>query len=150
MIFNRTEADVTEAKRIILEKVQKFLTLSNTEIEILEKGCLTINTLNRIENEQRRLNEVLNDMGYWNIEITNKEWAISDVFDEQNFQRLLTNIDVLRDAFFTYSETPVTPNISYHFQAINEMEKILNDIGEIITYTQANYKICGNFSCGEV
>lgn len=150
MIFNRTEADVTEAKRIILEKVQKFLALSNTEIEILEKGCLTINTLNRIENEQRRLNEVLNDMGYWNIEITNKEWAISDVFDEQNFQRLLTNIDVLRDAFFTYSETPVTPNISYHFQAINEMEKILNDIGEIITYTQANYKICGNFSCGEV
>ena len=66
MIFNRTEADVTEAKRIILEKVQKFLTLSNTEIETLEKGCLTINTLNRIENEQRRLNEVLNDMGYWN------------------------------------------------------------------------------------
>lgn len=150
MIFNRTEADVTEAKRIILEKVQKFLALSNTEIEILEKGCLTINTLNRIENEQRRLNEVLNDMGYWNIKMTNKEWAISDVFDEQNFQRLLTNIDVLRDAFFTYSETPVTPNISYHFQAINEMEKILNDIGEIITYTQANYKICGNFSCGEV
>lgn len=150
MIFNRTEADVTEAKRIILEKVQKFLTLSNTEIETLEKGCLTINTLNRIENEQRRLNEVLNDMGYWNTEMTNKEWTISDVFDEQNFQRLLTNIDVLRNAFFTYSETPVTPNISYHFQAINEMEKILNDIGEIITYTQANYKICGNFSCGEV
>ena len=82
--------------------------------------------------------------------MTNKEWTISDVFDEQNFQRLLTNIDVLRNAFFTYSETPVTPNISYHFQAINEMEKILNDIGEIITYTQANYKICGNFSCGEV
>lgn len=150
MIFNRTEADVTEAKRIILEKVQKFLTLSNTEIETLEKGCLTINTLNRIENEQRRLNEVLNDMGYWNTEMTNKEWTISDVFDEQNFKRLLTNIDVLRNAFFTYSETPVTPNISYHFQAINEMEKILNDIGEIITYTQANYKICGNFSCGEV
>lgn len=150
MIFDRTEADVTEAKRIILEKVQKFLTLSNTEIETLEKGCLTINTLNRIENEQRRLNEVLNDMGYWNTEMTNKEWTISDVFDEQNFQRLLTNIDVLRNAFFTYSETPVTPNISYHFQAINEMEKILNDIGEIITYTQANYKICGNFSCGEV
>lgn len=150
MIFNRTEADVTEAKRIILEKVQKFLALSNTEIETLEKGCLTINTLNRIENEQRRLNEVLNDMGYWNTEMTNKEWTISDVFDEQNFQRLLTNIDVLRNAFFTYSETPVTPNISYHFQAINEIEKILNDIGEIITYTQANYKICGNFSCGEV
>ncbi len=150
MIFNRTEADVTEAKHIILEKVQKFLTLSNTEVETLEKGCLTINTLNRIENEQRRLNEVLNDMGYWNTEMTNKEWTISDVFDEQNFQRLLTNIDVLRNAFFTYSETPVTPNISYHFQAINEMEKILNDVGEIVTYTQANYKICGNFSCGEV
>ena len=52
MIFDRTQNDVDTAIRLRREKVQTFQELTESEIVILEKGTLTINTLNRIESKQ--------------------------------------------------------------------------------------------------
>lgn len=158
MIFDRTQNDVDTAIRLRNEKV-KFdpITmqpinpeeLTESEIAILEKGTITINTLNRIENKQEELKNLFNDMGYWNTPTTNKVWGENDIFNVDEFQRILDNTNVLRDAFFVYKATPNTPPISYHYNDINALEKILYDLDVMINDVKSNYRECGNFESGE-
>ena len=54
MIFDRTQNDVDTAILLRDTKIKKFETLTESEIATLEKGMLTINTLNRIEDRQEQ------------------------------------------------------------------------------------------------
>ena len=158
MIFDRTQEDVDTAIRLRNEKV-KFdpITmqpinpeeLTESEIATLEKGTMTYNTLNRIENKQELLKGLFNEMGYWNNQITNKVWGENDIFNVDEFQRIIDNTNVLREAFFTYKDTPNTPPVSYHWQDINALEKILYDLDVMINDVKSHYRECGTFECGE-
>lgn len=150
MIFDRIKNDVDTAIRLRREKVQTFQELTESEIAILEKGTITINTLNRIENKQDELKNLFNDMGYWNTPITNKVWGENDIFNVDEFQRILDNTNILRQAFFVYKDTPNTPPISYHYRDINALEKILYDLDVMINDVKSRYKRCGTFRCGEL
>ena len=153
MIFDRTQNDVDTAILLRDTKVKKFEALTESEIETLEKGTLTINTLNRIEAKQEELKNLFNDMGYWNTPITNKTWGENDIFNADEFQRILDNTNVLRNAFFVYKYTPNTPPISYHWNDINALEKILydfdNEVGGMIKDIKSLYRECGAFESGE-
>lgn len=149
MIFDRTQEDVDTAIILRREKVQKFQALTESEIATLEKGTLTINTLNRIETKQEELKNLLNDMGYWNTPITNKAWGENDIFNVDEFKRILDNTNVLRNAFFVYKGTPNTPPISYYWDDINSLEKILYDLDVMINDVKSNYRECGTFESGE-
>ena len=152
MIFDRTQNDVDTAIILRDTKVKNFQELTESEIAILEKGTITYNTLNRIENKQEILKGLFNEMGYWNTLITNKQWTENDIFDnngERDFQRILDNTNVLRQAFFVYKNTPNTPPISYHWQDINALEKILHDLDVMINDVKSHYRECGTFESGE-
>ena len=149
MIFDRTQNDVDTAIILRDTKVKNFEELTETEIAMLEKGTLTINTLNRIEAKQDELKNLFNDMGYWNTPITNKTWGENDIFNVNEFQRILDNTDVLRQAFFVYNATPNTPPISYHYNDINALEKILYDLDVMINDVKSHYRECGTFESGE-
>lgn len=149
MIFNRTQADVDEAIALRESKVQKFQALTESEIETLERGMITINTLNRIENKQAELKDLFNAMGYWNTPIVNKAWDYDQIFYSKEFDRLVNNTKVLKDAFFVYSDTPAVPQASYYFQNINDLEKILNDLDVMINDVKSHFRQCGTFQSGE-
>lgn len=149
MIFDRTQNDVNTSILLRNTKVKNFETLTESEITTLEKGTMTYNTINRIETKQEELKNMFNDMGYWNTPITNKSWGENDIFNVDEFQRILDNTNVLRKAFFVYKDTPKTPNVSYHYEDINSIEKILYDIDSMINDIKANYRFCGDFECGE-
>ena len=149
MIYNRTKADVDTALSIRAEYVQKGTELTSEQVEQLERGTITINTLNRIENKQKSLKSLFNDMGYWNTPTTNKEWQYTDIFDEVNFQRIVDNLNILRNAFFVFKNTPKTPPVSYHYEDINSLEKILFDLDVMINDVKSLYRECGTFECGE-
>lgn len=150
MITDRTQADVTAAKKIRDEKVKTFQTLADSDVETLERGTMTIATLNRIEGKQAELKNLLNCLGYWNIPIENKiDWAYNDIFTEADFRRIIHNENVLRNAFFTYNDTPTTPGISYYYEDLNAIEKILQDIDILINDVKSNCRECGAFNCGE-
>ena len=149
MIFDRTQNDVDTAIVLRNTKVKKFETLTESDIATLEKGTLTINTINRIENKQEELKNLFNDMGYWNTPTTNKTWSENDIFYIDDFQRIVDNANVLRQAFFVYKDTPNTPPISYYWDDINSLEKILHDIDVMINDVKSHYRECGNFECGE-
>lgn len=149
MIYDRTEYDITQAKKIIREKVQKFSELSAKDIATLERGTLTINTLNRIENKQKELKTKLNNIGFQNINIANKIWTYNNIFYETDFIRLLDNMDELINAFYVMEETPNVPEVEFHYETINALEKILYDIEYLINISKKNYRKCGTFKSGE-
>ena len=148
MIYNRTENDVNEAKKIRIEKVQKFQVLTDSEIEILEKGVLTINTLNRIESKQEELKNLFNALGYWNTSIVNKAWDEIMIFDVDDFKRIINNSETLRQAFFVYTDTPKTPPMAYDIKTFNDLEKLLHDLDVMINDVKSGFRKCGTFKCG--
>ena len=150
MIFDRTQNDVDAAIRLRAEKVQTFQELTESEIAILEKGMITVNTLNRIDDTTATIKGLINEMGYWNTPVkTSGEWASSHIFKKNHLQTLIDNINILRQAFFVYNDTPSTPPVSYHWEDINALEKILYDLDVMINDVKSNYKFCGDFECGE-
>ena len=158
MIFDRTQNDVDTARIIRNEKVKfdpitmqptNLDELTPSELETLTKGTFNYTDLNRIEAKQEELKTLFNNMGYWNTPITNKTWGENDIFNADEFKRILDNTNILRNAFFVYKATPNTPPISYHWQDINALEKILNDLDVMINDVKSNYRECGTFESGE-
>lgn len=150
MITDRTQKDVDNALKIRDEKVKSFQQLSDEEINTLERGLLTVNTLNRIENKQAELKNVFNKMGYF-PDVENKtDWTYTDIFTKSDFQRIISNHNSLRVSFYAYSKTPDTPNVSFHYEDINALEKILVDLEIIANTIREDYKLCGMLYCGGV
>lgn len=149
MITDRTQSDIDNAKLIRENHVKQFKSLTAEQITTLERGAMTINTLNRIESKQDELKNLFNDMGYWNTNIINKTyWSTGDIFTDSDFQRIIDNENVLREAFFTKKDTPKTPSISFHYEDINSLEKILVDLDVMINDVKSNYRECGAYECG--
>lgn len=144
MIYDRTIDDVNNAINIR----NRGMPFSESDIEALERGMVTINTLNRIEQKQSELKDILNDMGYFNISIENKQWSCKDVFDESNFDRIVENNVLLRKAFFTSSNAPKDAIAIYHYKEFNALEQILYDLQQMAEYVKSKYRLCGTFNCG--
>lgn len=149
MITDRTQYDVDEAKRIRAEKIQKEITPTEAEIAQLERGLITINTLNRIEEKQEELKELINGLGYYNTPIVNKSWKHSDIFSQADFDRIIENDRILKEAFFVYSDTPSVPLARPHFQNVNDLEKILDDLDIMINDVKSYYPECGSWETGQ-
>lgn len=149
MIFDRTKQDVQNAVKIRDEKIKSFQTLTAEEEAILNRGMLTAQTLNRIEQKQEDLKNLFNEMGYWNTPVENKQWNTNQLFNEVEFNRIVNNANVLRGAFFVFKDTPPTPPVSYYYEDINALEKILFDLDVMINDVKSHYRECGAFECGE-
>lgn len=151
MIYDRTIEDVTQALEIRKNYVQKGLPLEQAQIDILERGTLTINTINRIENKIQELQNKFNEIYYFCGDVSIKNWQYSQIFYyETEFTRILHNIELLMQAFYVKDDTPQIPEIDVYFQNINDMEKILYDLETIYNDMQLLFRECGTFECGEM
>lgn len=148
MIFDRTKSDVDMAIKIREEKVKNFIPLTNEELNILERGMVTNSTLNRIEAQQWQLKNKLNSMGYWNTPILTETWDTSKIFRERDFMMMVQNTMILRNAFFAFDDTPKSVNLSYSYQNLNNLERILHDLGLMVNIVTRNYLQCGDAYCG--
>lgn len=150
MIFNRTLYDVEEAKRIRAEKVQKGEELTESDINQLERGTLTINTLNRIEEKQEELKNLFDEDFYFVDKLEHKTWTYTDYFKQSDFDRILNNLTLLKKAYFVYKSTPEISSTNYrYFETINTLEHTLNDLDIMINDIKSHYRECGTLQCGE-
>ena len=149
MVFDRTQKDVDDSIIIINEKVQKGLSLSEDEIATLERGTITINTLNRIEEKQAYLKSLFDSQAYYTKPIINHIWNYENIFSEFHFDELIKDTYILRDAFFDYTDTPKKLFVEYKYENINNLEKILFDLQRMMAFVMANYRECDTFYCGE-
>ena len=148
MIFNRTANDIEAAKEL-RAKLQSGEDLTSQEVEVLERGTLTINTLNRIESKTAELKALFDDIGYFAGNVNVKAWEYSQIFGIEDFERILANVDALRRAYYVYKDTPDIPRARYHFQNINDIEKILFDLETMYRDMKGYVRECGTFECGE-
>jgi hypothetical protein len=148
MIFDRTFEDIGKVKQI-LKKLKDFAKLTQSDIETLERGTITYNTLNRIENKQKELAEILEQWTYLVVPITNKSWTKEDIFNESELKRLADNTVVLREAFYVIDKAQPNPKAKYTYQDINAMEKILDEIDRLIAFTKASFKRSNTFQSGQ-
>lgn len=149
MVTDRTAADVETAKMLI-KKIQSGQTLTTSEKTAIERGTCTYTMLNRIEAKQKELVELLNGYGYM-VSIDNKiNWKRTDLYTKQNHDRLLNNLNNLKDAYYTYQGTPTTPDYLFNYTNANDVEKILVDIENIIDDMVTRFRECNTFYCGEV
>lgn len=149
MVTDRTAQDVETAKAL-RAKLQSGQSLTTAEETAIERGTCTITMLNRVESKQKELAQILNEYRYM-VSIDNKiNWTYSDIFTQQDHERLLNNLNKLREAFFIYTNTPPTPTYLYNYQNANDVEKILVDIEAMIDDMLLRFRECNTFYCGEV
>lgn len=146
MITDRTGTDA-ETASILRLKVQSGQTLTSAENQVYERGICSVTMLNRIENAQKTLAEALISAGYM-IHIQNKTWTENDILYRADYNRILQNLDVLKNAFTVYASTPGNPGFLYGWKEANEAEKILSDLDSAVSDMKQNYKLCGKAKCG--
>ena len=149
MIVNRTQEDVEKAISIIREKVQAFQPLTDDDLSVLEKGCVTVQTLNRIEGKTKEMFDVLSGMLYVAGHIETTSWSFGQIFSELDFKRIIQNIDKIRKSFLVYKTTPQTPSVGFDYMIFNDMEKILLDLEAYVNDVRDNYRMCGVAVCGD-
>lgn len=113
LIFDRTQSDI---------------------IEMTSKAYIDYNDLNRIERAVKWVSYVLNQYGYKNVTHNKLDWKPEDRRTDSEMERLRGNIVAIRNAYYTDSSTPLTPEkITYTsiYQA-NAVEKIIFDLGTLI------------------
>lgn len=148
MIFDRTEQDI-QAAISIRDKLASGIEISEEEREALERGTVTINTINRIVSKQIELKQSLNEMGYWNNSLLWRELTEKDVFFHSDLENIFSNTEILKESFFTFVHTPSEITPKYHYNEFNKLEKILNDIEEMVDVVKYYYRESGTFYSGE-
>lgn len=150
MIFDRTQDDVTAALRIRENKIKLFTPPTAEETRSLERGFIDYTTLNRIENKQAELRELLISSGSSFFDIKTKTWTADDIFNETEFSRIVGNLDVLKNGINVLPDTPDTPQPALYFVIINDIEKILFDMDALLQNMISAYCFCGELYCGEM
>lgn len=151
MITNRTEQDVIDAKTLIMEKVQNFVTLTAAEKNTLERGTLTLTTINRIESKAAELIAAIKKYCYsCGGGEARTAWTKDDVFTSEDFKRILEYTESMRSGFFIKNDTPETPDTLLKWDSLNSEEQILSDLAYMVDDIKKHFRQCGTFECGEV
>lgn len=152
LIYDRTEADVTEAVRIE-RKLHKGEALSAVETAAWNagmKGGYNTSDMNRVESAVKTLAAELNSAGY-PVEITETaDWLPGDTVTREQWEIYLENVRRLRAAYYTLAETGELPKPEdkLGYVGANTIEKVLADIDLLIDCMKASYRRCGTFRAG--
>ena len=156
MIYDRTQFDVSQAQ-IIRKSLQAKLNaldqgfdvvLSSSDIEKLERGTCTVNMINRINNKQREVADLLNSVGF-NIQITTENYTTENIFKKTQHDLLINNNKTLRNAISVFDTTPQNPTYIYRYNNANSIEKILVDLEDLINKMKHAFIHCGTRSSGQ-
>lgn len=153
LITDRTSSDVTRAKTL-LDKVKNNGIENLTTSELAEyiaglKGCYSIPDLLRVENAVKYISDLLNKYGYVNTVNVKLDWKDGDLFTPTQQTRYLNNLNILKNAYCTSTNTPSTPDTFNPYNKANDIEKILINIEEIIISMPQYFIHCGVANCGQ-
>lgn len=148
MIYDRTMQDVEKAQELFDTKVKSFIALTDDELITMERGRVTVNTLNRIETAQNNIGQMLVELGYLKEEPVTKTWS-DGVFFEDDLIRIVNNTKMLRNSFFVISENK-EPLPLFDYINFNIVEKILYEIDILTTAVKSTYKRAGAYIAGQV
>lgn len=160
LVYDRTEDDVTSsaAIRSTYQALGNWSGLTTAERAQLERGTLTYNTLNRVEQAVKTLAAALTSAGY-PVEVTpvlkgskseDREWQEGDVLYRPQWTTYIDNVQKLRDAYYTLAETGElpAPGDKLKYTGANTIEKVLADIDLLLDGMKSIYRRAGTFTAG--
>lgn len=152
LIYDRTQTDVNAAGsiRAKYQALRDWSGLTEAEITQLERGTLTNVTLNRVANAVSMLAPALNAAGY-TVETTSQSFSETDRLKRSKYAVYLANVQTLRDAIAVRVSTPAVPvaDAKLDFIGANNIEKILADLDELLSWMKYSRKYCGTFAAGQ-
>lgn len=145
-IFDRSEADVAFAKQQIQQWIDQVLTGNPVETYDL-KGCLNLSDLNRIEGNIRYLSDELGELQY-GTSVSCKEWERRGLPTEQDVRRIISNIQIIIDAYYRGENSPNLPDDMSNYHQINDIERNLNDIKQLLDAMIQSFPKSGTLQSG--
>lgn len=150
-IYDRTQKDVDKvielnkkylSGAITYDEIRKWNTGINGEAGL--KGAFNLSDINRNEHNCQIIGGVLATT------ISVKEWEYGDIPKISDYSRIRENVQKIRSAFITYSDTPEVPEQPLNtYQKWNDIERILHDVYYIYTRFQESRYYCGEIYAGE-
>jgi hypothetical protein len=123
MVYDRTQADVDAGN---------------------SKGFWNISDINRVENKEKEIAD------YLGITITYKTWSLGDLISLGDIQTILNDIQRMRNAWHTATDTPATPTPNgWDYASANNIEKILSDMYDFVLSVQKDFIYSNQIYSGE-
>lgn len=124
------------------------------------KGGYNCADLNRVGKAILYVADILNSVGCHIRPTVRTDWQKDEMFYQHDLKNYLDNVEVLRSALAVWQDTPQTPTFAnlgeakedkeeYSYQYANDIEKIINDVYEVLSNMIAAYRYCGTFYAGE-
>lgn len=162
LIYDRTLEDVAEVRRLLAkldpETGDGLTAAEQAEWDAGLKGAYNFTDLNRVEQAVKTLAAALTAAGY-PIKVTpvlkgskseDREWQEGDVVRRAQWTTYLDNVQRLRDAYYTLTETGQLPKPEdkLGYVGANNIEKVLADIDLLLDGMKSIYRRAGTFSAG--
>lgn len=109
------------------------------------KAFLNASDLNRIETNCSILAGLLKVTSL----TVKTDWIRTNSVTPNAISRILGNIGILRNAYYTYNSTPAVPNSILYFQDLNDAEKILLDVYNLFLINDSAKYYVGELHSGE-
>lgn len=129
LIFDRTQADVNYA-------------INNPSSVTFLKGAYNYIDLNRIETWCEYLAERLSSYNYFVTVTAKTDWTMSDFPTSQELERIRTNVNNLKQAYFSFTQVPRNLE-NMTFAKANDIERILDEIDKILIIMENNFIYSG-------
>lgn len=117
------------------------------------KGMYTHRDLNRVENAVGAILVRVAALGYDVPALELKtDWSYTDRFHRDDMVRYLDNIRAIRGLFTVFPNTPAVPSMSkgLDYKQANDIEKILEDVSNVVTNLADSWCYTGEILSGEV
>ncbi|MFR1051479.1 MAG: hypothetical protein ACLSE7_07090 [Lachnospirales bacterium] len=114
--------------------------------------CYNASDLNRVGSAVQYVAGILSGYGY-TVPVTGRtNWAVGEIPTQADMSAYLADLTALRGAVAVMSTTPAVPGSMslLTYQEANDIEKILQDVDELITKMAAAWFYCGEVYTGEV
>jgi len=116
------------------------------------KGAFNSSDNDRVVNNILHLQNLLN-VGFGivvNLDPMLSGLSKSDYYTLSQFDAIRGNINKLTNASYKYASTPnVNFSTTVNFQIMNDIEKVLFDLKEILEKIPIGFIYCGSFNCGQ-
>lgn len=138
LIYDRTAEDVRTARE------------QRGKVTTPLKGCYNATDMNRVEAAVKALAAELNSAGYA-VTVNPVTYAESDIIRRSDFAAYLADVQTLRDAIAVRATTPSVPaaDAKLDYAGANNIEKILADLDELLSWMTYSRKYCGTFAAGQ-
>lgn len=154
LITNRTESDRAEAVALRAKVANGTATAEElarwNQADL--RGAYNYTDLNRVGKAMEYVAERLNSHGY-SVKLSVKtDWEMTDWPDERSMAQYLADLAKLRRALSAFSTTPPVPADmeDLTLDEANSIEKILEDVDQLLTLAMQAWFYSGDLYGGEV